>query len=321
MEILIKDGVKYNQYDFYGKESEFEKFVFAQYRHLFGDSAILFPKEKIKTETGMGTIPDGFVIDFKKEKWFIIEVEISNHDVYAHITPQVIKFSSTLNNPETRRKLIKSFESQVKQDPAKVLLLSVNGQSETFKAVTEIISKEPELIIIIEQPHKELSNVSNRLPFQTLINVFRAFCKEGVEPGVEDIFQIEPLYQSEQVVITKSEPKATAIINGDKEKDEIKKVEKRIPKWFRSPKQANSQILIIYMNLLGNKNAVNFKDLENSCIDIKGFKGHYNQMKNLGIKNHGKVFEENNYEIASWEPVKEFIVNEFRKAKQNNYTG
>ena len=46
MKILIKDGVKYSQIDFHGKEEEFEKIVFAQYKHLFGNNAILFiPKE------------------------------------------------------------------------------------------------------------------------------------------------------------------------------------------------------------------------------------------------------------------------------------
>ena len=71
MDILIKDGAKYFQTDFHGKELEFEKVVFAQYKHLFGENAILFTKKKIQTATSIGTIPDAFVIDFENEKWFI----------------------------------------------------------------------------------------------------------------------------------------------------------------------------------------------------------------------------------------------------------
>lgn len=101
MDILVKDGIKYFQTDFHGKESEFEKIVFTQYKHLFGDNSILFTKRKIQTATSIGTIPDAFIIDFQKETWQIIEVEISNHDVYSHIVPQLTKFSSALNNPQT----------------------------------------------------------------------------------------------------------------------------------------------------------------------------------------------------------------------------
>ena len=105
MDILVKDGAKYFQTDFHGKELEFEKVVFTQCKHLFGDNTILFTKKKIQTATSIGTIPDAFVIDLEKEKWFIIEIEISNHDVYSHIVPQMTKFSSALKNPQTIKQL------------------------------------------------------------------------------------------------------------------------------------------------------------------------------------------------------------------------
>ena len=192
MDILIKDGVKYSQTDFQGKELEFEKVVFTQYKHLFGDNTILFTKRKIQTATGIGTIPDAFVIDFEKEKWFIIEVEISNHDVYSHIVPQLTKFSSALNNPQTRKQLVKFFEGEIKADPFKNALLLSNGKTEVFKSVSEIVDSNPELIIIIEQQHDELTSVFNSLPFKTKINVFRTFTRDGLEQG-DSIFQIDPI--------------------------------------------------------------------------------------------------------------------------------
>lgn len=190
MDILIKDGVQYSPKDFHGKEAEFEKLVFTQYKYLFGENTILFTKQKIKTVTNIGTIPDAFIIDFENEKWYIIEIEISNHDVYSHIVPQLTKFHSALNNQQTRKQLLKFFDSEIKADPYKHALLLVNNKNEVFKTVSEIIDSTPELIIIIEKQHEELSSIFNSLPFKTKVNVFKTFTRVGVEQG-DNIFQFE----------------------------------------------------------------------------------------------------------------------------------
>lgn len=152
----------------------------------------MFTKRKIQTATSIGTIPDAFIIDLEKEIWLIIEVEISNHDVYSHIVPQLTKFSSALNNPQTRKQLVKFFESEIKADPFKNALLLSNGKTEVFKTVSEIVDSNPELIIIIEQQHEELKSIFNSLPFKSKINIFKTFTRDGLEQG-DSIYQIEPL--------------------------------------------------------------------------------------------------------------------------------
>lgn len=229
MNILIKDGVKYSQTDFKGKELEFEKIVFTQYKHLFGENSILFTKKKIQTATNIGSIPDAFVIDFEKEKWFIVEIEISNHNVYSHIVPQLTKFSSALNNLQTIKQLVKLFESEIKADPFKNALLLSIGKTEVFKTVSEILDKKPELIIIIEQQHDELTSVFNSLPFKTIINVFRTFTRNDLGLG-DYIFQIEPLIVQKPNAIIKPEvmkenpiPSQSKVVIGDDTVDYIKR--------------------------------------------------------------------------------------------------
>lgn len=326
MDILIKDGAKYFQTDFHGKELEFEKVVFAQYKHLFGENAILFTKKKIQTATNIGTIPDAFIIDFEKEKWFIIEVEISNHDVYSHIVPQLTKFSSALNNPQTRKQLTKFFESEIRTDIDKNALLLSNGKTEVFKTVSEILDSNPELIIIIEQQHEELSSIFNSLPFKTKINVFKTFTREGLEQ--EDIiFLIEPIFKERRQ--TKAEPfpfvsKETKVNDPFKNvndtniiSQEIERVKNRVPGWFKKPGQFNSQILISFLEMQGKKRFVNLSDLEKACSGIKTFKTNYVAMKNIAPHNSGKVFDENEKnEITLWEPVEEFIMMEYNRFLQ-----
>lgn len=318
MDILIKDGAKYFQTNFHGKELEFEKVVFTQYKHLFGDNAILFTKKKIQTATNIGTIPDAFIIDFEKEKWFIIEVEISNHDVYSHIVPQLTKFSSALNNPQTRKQLTKFFESEIRTDATKNALLLSNGKTEVFKTVSEIVDSNPELIIIIEQQHDELSSIFNSLPFKTKINVFKTFTQDGLEQG-DSIFQIEPIFKEKRQTKPELIPfvsKKTKVNNNETntESQEIEKVEKRVPKWFKNPDQFNSQILISFMELQGKKGFVNLIDLKKACSGIKTFKPNFDAMKNITPHNSGKVFHENKKnEITLWGPVEEFVMMEYNK--------
>ena len=321
MDILIKDGAKYFQTNFHGKELEFEKVVFTQYKHLFGDNAILFTKKKIQTATNIGTIPDAFIIDFEKEKWFIIEVEISNHDVYSHIVPQLTKFSSALNNPQTRKQLVKFFESEIRTDPYKKALLLSNGKTEVFKTVSEILDSNPELIIIIEQQHDELTSIFNSLPFKTKINVFKTFTQNGLEQG-DSIFQIEPIFKERRQTRGELIPFVSrkAKMNDSFKKDtdiisqEIERAEYKIPKWFKNPHQINSQILISFLELQGKKGFVNLSDLEKACSGIKTFKPNFVAMKTIAPHNNAKVFEENEKnKITLWGPVEEFVMMEYNK--------
>lgn len=192
MSFVVKDNIKYNRYDFSGKESVFEKIVFSQIKHLFGKNVILFSKKKIRTINGIGTIPDGFLIDFESKTWFLIEVEISNHDVYTHVVPQITKFSSALKNVETRKQLINSFEKEIDDDFFNKALLNSIGINDIFKTLTGIIEKKPKVVIILEQEHKELSLVIEDLPFETLISVFEIFYREKHELEEDGIYKINP---------------------------------------------------------------------------------------------------------------------------------
>ena len=97
--------------------------------------------------------------------------------------------------------------------------------------------------------------------------------------------------------------------------EEIEKVKRKIPKWFRNDRQINSRILIKFLEL-SNKdiNPVSKKKLEEACRDIN-FTGNYNQMKNVGENNHAQVFYENNGYISLQhdKEVREFILEEYEK--------
>ncbi len=117
--------------------------------------------------------------------------------------------------------------------------------------------------------------------------------------------QLIKFANSEQLAITESSNSHNIV-------EEKRKVENRIPRWFRAKKQINSQILIKYLELLGKDEFVYFPTLESNFKHLKTFQSNFNQMKNFGEKNHAKVFKEDINKIYLWPPVKEFILEQYR---------
>ena len=102
------------------------------------------------------------------------------------------------------------------------------------------------------------------------------------------------------------------------EEEEIKRLKRKIPSWFSKPNQYNHKILVAYLEASNlNKHAITIDELEkaSNLSDQHKFKTNFNQMKIISNKNHGKVFSELNGIITLWDPMAEFIVDEYKKVK------
>lgn len=99
----------------------------------------------------------------------------------------------------------------------------------------------------------------------------------------------------------------------NQKEQEIDKVFRKLPKWFKNPDFICSRILIIFLELEKKYGSVKYDLLAEYCAGIKTFKSNFAQMKNFGEKNHGKVFEQNGSIITLWNPVKENVILEFKK--------
>ena len=102
----------------------------------------------------------------------------------------------------------------------------------------------------------------------------------------------------------------------DKTEQEIKKVKRRVPKWFREGEtQINSLILFKYLELHKEGKPISRNRLKYECEEFVNFDGNFNQMVNFGEKNHAKVFHILNGKIVLWKPISEFILFEYEKIK------
>lgn len=125
-------------------EKEVEAAVFKHYKHLYGDYSILLEKKTIKT-AGASTIPDGFVVDFEKKCWYIVEVERSVHDAWGHIFNQIAKQSAAAKTIETKH-VIKDLclDSIYENVEFKQLLIDFGlNDKQIRKRLEEILEKDP----------------------------------------------------------------------------------------------------------------------------------------------------------------------------------
>ncbi len=197
MEIILKDGVKYSLHT-YNTEDYLEEIIFEHFKDVFGENSIILPKQKIKTRSGIGAIPDAFVLSVEEKKWYIVEVELKSHLLYEHIVPQMSKFNAAIKNIESQKKLIRAFYDEIKDDP----VFQVKGIKEVYKYISETMESKPEIIIFIDERNNELDEVCESLPFSSKVIQFKTYSQEGVGIG-DHIHKFESLVPVEGAPPTK----------------------------------------------------------------------------------------------------------------------
>ena len=98
------------------------------------------------------------------------------------------------------------------------------------------------------------------------------------------------------------------------EEEEIERVHRRVRLWRDREHQYNHKILSTFMKLSkNNRHSVSIDDLEKhtGMNDSKKFIGHYNGMKMIAEKNHGKVFDEYDGRVTLWGPVADIVIEQF----------
>lgn len=119
-----------------------------------------------------------------------------------------------------------------------------------------------------------------------------------------------------QLEIKKKDEKLDKKTSDEIQLNEVNKVQRKVPLWLNKPNQYNYKILTSFMKLSeNNSHAINTSLLEkhSGIDDSKKFISHYNQMKIISDRNHGKVFDEESGQVSLWKPVEEFIISQFDK--------
>lgn len=189
---MIKDKEVYRLYN-YKSEEELEQIIIEHYKIIFGADSIFFPKQKIKAISGIGGIPEGFILSIKERKWYIIEVELASHPL-GHILSQISHFQDATENKDTRNKLIQSIYDNINTDIALKDQFN-NIKEDKHKLISDIIWKEPLFIIIIDSIQPDLNSACKRLSYKLI--KFETYCNER-KGMTEHIHSFETVKMTEE---------------------------------------------------------------------------------------------------------------------------
>jgi len=198
--MLLIDQVKYQEY-IPKNEDELERMVNEHALEIFGENSLYFDRKlKLQSLSGVGSIPDGYAIVFSDiYQWHIVEVELSSHQLYNHIVPQVSRFINGIKNPSTQKVIIDAMYHALIADNIKYHRMDKEIQSgEIYKFISDLVSKPPEITIIIEKDTSELHEALASLnhPKKNIVE-FQTFVREGVGLPVH-AHLFEPLCEGEK---------------------------------------------------------------------------------------------------------------------------
>lgn len=206
MEKIVVNNELYNYYEF-PKEEEFESKIVEFSKQIFGRDTIYFDIKKKMKNGKIGSIPDGFLIDFTFEdspRFCIIENEISSHDVFKHIGEQILKFA--VSYKASGHKIKDVLLKEIENDEKKENLINSKLEKSNYRNIDAflediIFNQELTCIVVIDKSSDDLENVLGHLTTKTDIIEFQAFKK-----GSEFVYKFTP-FQEEVREIEETSPK------------------------------------------------------------------------------------------------------------------
>src|SRR5690606_14835219 len=161
----------------FNSEAELELVIVDNFEYLFGPTSIYLPKAKIKTADGVGTIPDGFVIDIGQIKWYLVEAKLMHHSGWNHIAPQVTKQLLASQQSTTKRTLLELTVEQYQADPyTKEKFEDLNIAAINVRQVVgDILESEPIIGVPIEGLTNDLRDWARTLKYKVKLWVVSKF--------------------------------------------------------------------------------------------------------------------------------------------------
>jgi hypothetical protein len=147
--------------DAHDEEKEFHPMIKEHSKEIFGEDSFYFDiKHTLRSKSGIGSIPDAYVITLSKPyQWYIVENELASHRVYEHVVPQVSKFISGIDNLSTQREIREVLYEEITQDKVKKAYVEKMIQPEEIHHFLSILlSNPPKIAIVIDRATDEIKD-------------------------------------------------------------------------------------------------------------------------------------------------------------------
>jgi hypothetical protein len=168
--IFDKNGRIYSKMEFVDEE-EIENVVINNFKLLFGDYSILLDKNLISTNSGKGSIPDGIIINFQENKWYILEVERGIHGTWEHIAPQISKQITAMENIDTKIKIAENCIKKINKNTSfKDLLNEIDIEEINIHGtINKILKSTPIVALPIDFIPNDLKDWSKTLKVEVIV--------------------------------------------------------------------------------------------------------------------------------------------------------
>ena len=168
--IFDKNGKIYSKVEFTG-EDEIENVVINNFKLLFGDYSILLDKSLITTNSGKGSIPDGIIINFQENRWYILEVERGIHGTWDHIAPQISKQITAMENIDTKTKIAENCIQKInKNTPFKDILNEIDIEEINIHGkINNILKSSPIVALPIDFIPNDLKDWTKTLKVEVIV--------------------------------------------------------------------------------------------------------------------------------------------------------
>lgn len=163
--ILFQKSRKFYEHK-YEKEEDLESEVVSNHKLFFGDNTIYIDaKRKISTKELGGSVPDGFLFDLsdmREPEFYIVEIELSSHDFFKHIFPQVTKFFAFYRNNKTQAELVEKIFGLVNSSPElKRRFKSHLGGREIYKFIKDAVENSQNILLVMDGNKPEIAEVTD----------------------------------------------------------------------------------------------------------------------------------------------------------------
>ena len=182
--ILLVDGVKYELW-IPEEEDEFEEIVKEHSKEIFGnDSVYVDIKKRIKSESGISSIPDGYLVDFSDNSLWIVEVELSKHPLHRHLVAQLNTFMSGIKDPEAQKEIVAAIYSAIKGDVLlEAFVRKRLGSKDPHHFLSELISKDLNITVVIDELNKKVEKAFENFKVKIYFVELKTFKRTGIGIG------------------------------------------------------------------------------------------------------------------------------------------
>jgi hypothetical protein len=172
----------------YETEQEFERAIVAHVDHIFGERRIYLDcKRRIGAKDGKQSVPDAYLIDVSSAsdpQLYVVENEISSHDLFKHIGVQLLQFSVSF--AQAGRTIKQILFDEVCAEPSAKLRCEKYAHEGGFRNLDHfleslVLDKKFRALVIIDEETDDLHAVTKNLGFPVEIIEFTTYLNEKGE--------------------------------------------------------------------------------------------------------------------------------------------